>query len=237
MSVTWLYQPWGMQMTKSGDGLPVRMTAVLLTGHGGPECLQLSDDVPVPVAGAERGAVPRACGRVNNTDINTRIGWYSKAVKGSTGDASGNLGATSDDNASWTGAAFKFPRIQGADCCGHIRGGRAKAWICARIGERVIGPNHAALQRRLSAVRMLDFRLGMRRRFRAIRQGGVRRDLSGRLRLERCRTGLDPLRLFDRRGLTAPGASPEWREGPDNRRIGWRRVRGDPARKSAEAPK
>jgi NADPH:quinone reductase-like Zn-dependent oxidoreductase len=137
MSVTWLYQFLGMEMTKGGDGLPARMIAVLLTGHGGPECLQLSDDVPVPVAGPNEVLIRVRAAGVNNTDINTRIGWYSKAVKGSTADASGNLGVTSDDNASWTGAAFKFPRIQGADCCGHIVA-VGEGVDPARIGERVI---------------------------------------------------------------------------------------------------
>jgi NADPH:quinone reductase-like Zn-dependent oxidoreductase len=46
---------------------------------------------------------------VNNTDINTRVGWYSK------GD-----GDTED--ASWGGQALSFPRIQGADICGEVVG-------------------------------------------------------------------------------------------------------------------
>jgi hypothetical protein len=34
--------------------LPRRMTAVLLTGHGGYDQLDVRDDVPVPVAGRAR---------------------------------------------------------------------------------------------------------------------------------------------------------------------------------------
>jgi NADPH:quinone reductase-like Zn-dependent oxidoreductase len=126
-----------MEMTNGGDGLPARMIAVLLTGYGGPECLQLRDDVPVPVAGPNEVLIRVRAAGVNNTDINTRIGWYSKTVQGSTADASGSLGVTSDDNASWTGAAFAFPRIQGADCCGHIVA-VGEGVDPARIGERVI---------------------------------------------------------------------------------------------------
>src|SRR5262249_28928426 len=96
---------------------------------------------PIPVAG--RGEVlirVRAAG-VNNTDINTRIGWYSKAIKGSTAEsASGRLGATSDADAGWSGTALTFPRIQGADCCGHIVVAAEEARP-SRMGERVIVRN------------------------------------------------------------------------------------------------
>ncbi len=44
---------------------------------------------------------------MNNTDLNTRLGWYSK----SNGDSS---------DASWSGSALQFPRIQGADVCGKV---------------------------------------------------------------------------------------------------------------------
>jgi NADPH:quinone reductase-like Zn-dependent oxidoreductase len=73
---------------------------------------------------------------VNNTDINTRIGWYSKAVAEATetGAAAGIAGAEDDG---WSGAAFQFPRIQGADACGRIVavGDNVDP---ARIGERVL---------------------------------------------------------------------------------------------------
>lgn len=60
---------------------------------------------------------------VNNTDINTRIGWYSKSED--------------SDDASWSGESLKFPRIQGADVCGMIVavGEQVDA---SRIGERVM---------------------------------------------------------------------------------------------------
>lgn len=73
---------------------------------------------------------------VNNTDINTRIGWYSKAVAEATevGGASGIAGAEGDG---WSGEEFRFPRIQGADACGRIVT-VGEGVGAARIGERVL---------------------------------------------------------------------------------------------------
>ncbi|HSF96524.1 MAG TPA: alcohol dehydrogenase family protein, partial [Thermohalobaculum sp.] len=71
---------------------------------------------------------------INNTDINTRIGWYSKAVKGAT-DAGGDQADAAD--ASWSGVPLQLPRIQGADCCGRIVAVGAEV-DPTRIGERVI---------------------------------------------------------------------------------------------------
>ena len=62
-----------------------------------------------------------AAAGINNTDINTRIGWYSKAITAETnsGGASG-FESVDDDDASWSGTTLTFPRIQGADVCGRI---------------------------------------------------------------------------------------------------------------------
>ena len=60
--------------------LPIYMTATVLTGHGGLEKLIVRDDIPVPKPKANEVLINvGACG-MNNTDINTRIGWYSKSV-------------------------------------------------------------------------------------------------------------------------------------------------------------
>jgi NADPH:quinone reductase-like Zn-dependent oxidoreductase len=69
---------------------------------------------------------------MNNTDINTRTGWYSKSVTGATGEAV----ADSDEDGSW-GGGLTFPRIQGADPAGRVVavGGGVSA---ERIGERVL---------------------------------------------------------------------------------------------------
>jgi NADPH:quinone reductase-like Zn-dependent oxidoreductase len=83
------------------------MRAVLLTAHGGFECLEYRTDVAVPTPSAGEVLVHIAAAGINNTDINTRIGWYADSV-------------SDDDSAGWTGASFTFPRIQGADGCGTI---------------------------------------------------------------------------------------------------------------------
>jgi NADPH:quinone reductase-like Zn-dependent oxidoreductase len=68
--------------------IPSTMRAVVLTGHGGPEVLEFRDDCPVPEPGPDQVLIKvGACG-MNNTDVNTRSGWYSKTVTGATsGDA------------------------------------------------------------------------------------------------------------------------------------------------------
>lgn len=112
------------------------MRAVLLTGHGGYDKLNFRDDVPLPIPGPNDVLIRVAAAGVNNTDINTRIGWYSKAVAEATdvGAASGIADAQDDG---WSGAAFQFPRIQGADACGRIVavGDNVDP---ARIGQRVL---------------------------------------------------------------------------------------------------
>ena len=104
--------------------LPSKMSGVVLTGHGGPEKLEWRDDMPVPTPGARDVVVKVSAAGVNNTDINTRTAWYSK-------------GDGESDDASWSGKALSFPRIQGADVCGHIVavGDQVDA---ARVGERVL---------------------------------------------------------------------------------------------------
>lgn len=116
--------------------LPATMRAMLLTGNGGFDRLELRDDVPVPVAGSGDVLIRVGAAGVNNTDINTRIGWYSKAVAEATeaGAASGIAGAEDDG---WSGAAFRFPRIQGADACGRIVA-VGEGVDPARVGERVL---------------------------------------------------------------------------------------------------
>jgi NADPH:quinone reductase-like Zn-dependent oxidoreductase len=75
------------------------MRAVVLRGHGGLE--QLVDEIRWPEPGVLEGEVlvrVAACG-VNNTDVNTRVGWYA--------------------DGGWRGG-IAFPRIQGAAVCGYV---------------------------------------------------------------------------------------------------------------------
>jgi NADPH:quinone reductase-like Zn-dependent oxidoreductase len=117
--------------------LPERMHGVLLTGFGGPEQLQYREDLPVPLPRAGEVLIRVAASSVNNTDINTRVGWYSKTVGGPTQHASVGFDADNDSAPSWGGAALQFPRIQGADCCGHIVA-VGTGVDSARIGQRVL---------------------------------------------------------------------------------------------------
>jgi len=117
--------------------LPERMHGVLLTGFGGPEQLQYREDLPVPLPRAGEVLIRVAASSVNNTDINTRVGWYSKTVGGPTQHASVGFDADDDSAPSWGGAALQFPRIQGADCCGHIVA-LGTGVDSARIGQRVL---------------------------------------------------------------------------------------------------
>ena len=93
--------------------LPITMSGVVLTGHGGPEKLEYRTDLPVPAPGPGEVLVRVLAAGVNNTDINTRIGWYDSAVTGATD--SGDVGETGG----WNGA-IAFPRIQGGDLCGRV---------------------------------------------------------------------------------------------------------------------
>lgn len=117
---------------------PATMSGVVLTGHGGFEKLQYRTDLRTPEPAADDVLIRVAAASVNNTDINTRIGWYSKGVK--TGTDSGiekGWETRQDDDSSWSGTPLQFPRIQGADCCGHIVA-VGKDIDPARIGERVL---------------------------------------------------------------------------------------------------
>ena len=59
--------------------LPRSMFAVVLKGHGGYQQLELRTDLPVPTPGHGEVLVRIAAAALNNTDINTRIGWYSRS--------------------------------------------------------------------------------------------------------------------------------------------------------------
>src|SRR5215475_9902318 len=119
--------------------LPKSMKAVLLTGYGGFEKLEYREDVPVPQPGAGEVLIRVAAAGINNTDINTRIGWYSKSVSGGTTSEGGKTGLSEAKaaDAGWTGQARVFPLIQGADVCGHIAA-VGSGVDTARIGQRVL---------------------------------------------------------------------------------------------------
>lgn len=118
------------------DPLPETMRAVVLNGYGGFEQLQLRDDVIVPQPAPGEVLIAVGAAGVNNTDINTRVGWYSKAVDGATAEG-GALGFAEAQDDGWSGARFTFPRIQGADAAGRVVAVGAGVPV-DRIGERVL---------------------------------------------------------------------------------------------------
>ncbi len=94
--------------------------------------------------GADRG---RRCG-LNNTDVNTRTGWYSKQVSDATGIGGGSgFDQAGSTDSTWSGAPLEFPRIQGADVCGRVvaagEGGTARAHRAARSGRPVAARSRA----------------------------------------------------------------------------------------------
>ncbi len=97
------------------------MRAVLLTKHGDLDALVLDEAWPTPAPGAGEVLLRVDACAINNTDINTRVGWY----------------AQDDDNGAWGGEPLVFPIIQGADVCGVIAAvGEGVAH--ERLGERVL---------------------------------------------------------------------------------------------------
>ena len=120
---------------------PTTMHAVLLKAYGGYEQLEYREDVPVPQPQGGEVLIRIAAAGVNNTDINTRIGWYAKSVDGPTERTANameaSLLASSSESTSWSGSAFHFPRIQGADACGYIVT-VGEGVPASRIGERVL---------------------------------------------------------------------------------------------------
>ncbi|NRA99742.1 MAG: zinc-binding dehydrogenase [Rhodobacteraceae bacterium] len=104
--------------------LPETMYGIQLVGHGGPQMLVANDAITTPRPGPGDVIIAVGAAGVNNTDINTRIGWYSK-------------GDNDAEDAAWTGEALKLPLIQGADVAGRIVA-VGDGVPESRIGERVL---------------------------------------------------------------------------------------------------
>lgn len=111
-----------------------KMIAVVTTGNGGYDKLDYCEvDKPVP---SENEVLVRVLAAgVNNTEINTRLGWYSSAVTASTDDTSQVQSEEEEQLADggWN-EATPFPFIQGTDCCGIVEEAADKSLI----GKRVI---------------------------------------------------------------------------------------------------
>ena len=104
--------------------IPKTMNAVLMNDNGDYDKLEYVVNYKTPIPKENEVLIQIKAAAVNNTDINTRIAWYSK----NDGDS---------DDASWTGESLKFPRIQGADVCGYIVA-VGENIDSSRIGQRVL---------------------------------------------------------------------------------------------------
>lgn len=96
------------------------MKAVVTTGNGGFDRL-VYRDVPTPRPGEGEVLLNVLAAGVNNTEINTRLGWYSSSVDTSTSDAATveETAPTDKRDGGWN-EATPFPLIQGTDCCGRV---------------------------------------------------------------------------------------------------------------------
>jgi NADPH:quinone reductase-like Zn-dependent oxidoreductase len=113
------------------------MRAAVLAGHGGFDRLSIRDDVPVPRPGPGGVLVRVLAAAVNNTDINSRIGWYATDVTESTDATARSARPPINDDTNWSGGTFNFPRIQGADACGLVVD-VGPGVDQRRVGQRVI---------------------------------------------------------------------------------------------------
>jgi len=108
---------------RTSGPLPEVMTAVVLTRHGGPDALEVRQNVPTPRLAAHEVLVAVAAAGMNNTDVWSRQGSYGTA---------GDPGAVGG----WRGIPLSFPRIQGGDIAGRVVGvGTAVAttWLGRRV--------------------------------------------------------------------------------------------------------
>ena len=102
------------------EGCERTMKAVVTTGNGGYDKLEYRD-VPVPTLGPGEALLQVLAAGVNNTEINTRLGWYSASVTDSTETTAEieEKQATQKADGGWN-EATPFPFIQGTDCCGRV---------------------------------------------------------------------------------------------------------------------
>ncbi|MEO3415062.1 alcohol dehydrogenase family protein [Roseovarius sp. CAU 1744] len=117
------------------NDIPKTMKAMVLKGHGDLDAYEWHEDWPVPEVGADDVLIKVAACGLNNTDVNTRSGWYSKAVDDAT--TGGAYDTVNDEDPTWGGRPLTFPRVQGADVVGRVVavGANADARL---IGKRVM---------------------------------------------------------------------------------------------------
>lgn len=111
------------------------MKAVVTVGNGGYEKLHYRD-VPVPSPRPGEVLLKVLAAGVNNTEINTRLGWYSSSIEGGTEQLSETSGELEVEDGGWN-ETTPFPLIQGTDCCGEVVAQGANV-TTPKIGHRVL---------------------------------------------------------------------------------------------------
>jgi alcohol dehydrogenase len=94
------------------------MKAIVTTGNGGYEKL-VYKDVAVPEIMRGEVLIKVLAAGINNTEINTRLGWYSSSVTESTNETSDEESTIQSTDGGWN-KQTPFPFIQGTDCCGQV---------------------------------------------------------------------------------------------------------------------
>jgi len=109
------------------------MKAVVTIGNGGYDQL-VYRDVPIPQPAAGEVLLQVLAAGVNNTEINTRLGWYSASVSVATNEAAAATQhqVVARDDGGWN-EKTPFPFIQGTDCCGRV------VAVGAGVDARIIG--------------------------------------------------------------------------------------------------
>lgn len=115
------------------------MKAVVTRGNGGFEQLDYCD-VPIPKPEVGEVLVQVLAAGVNNTEINTRLGWYSETVSKATTDMSSDddlkVAARENKDGGWN-EGTPFPFIQGTDCCGRVVA-TSKSEQAELLGKRIL---------------------------------------------------------------------------------------------------
>ena len=112
------------------------MMAVVTTGQGGYDQLHYRQ-VPKPRPGPGEVLLQVLAAGMNNTEINTRLGWYSSSVTtdtAETAETADQVPTQTDarSDGSWN-QSTPFPFIQGTDCCGRV------VEVAADVGPTLLG--------------------------------------------------------------------------------------------------
>ena len=111
------------------------MKAVVTAGNGGYDKL-VYGDVPRPKPRAGEVLLKVLAAGVNNTEVNTRLGWYSSSVTTDTAQAAADDAQTEVADGGWN-EKTPFPFIQGTDCCGRVVA-HGDGVVAPAVGTRVL---------------------------------------------------------------------------------------------------